>query len=143
MRKTTSHHMYAKLDFQVSSLIDIVFLLLIYFMVTAALIKKEADISFTLPGLGAAEIGMPVEVCVEIAADGAIELEGLHFSGEDRSLDGLVEQIAGLKKMATSQHSGFFVNIAPHEEALHWRIIDVMDACAAAGVDRLAFGKSI
>jgi len=141
--KKTSRHMDAKLDFQISPLIDIVFLLLIYFMVTASLIKKEGDVAFTLPSPGPVEIGMPVEVRVEIAADGTIELDGLRFSGEDRSLDGLVAQIAGLKKMAASQRSGFFVNITPNEEALHWRIVDVMDACAAAGVDRLAFGKSI
>ena len=34
-----------KLELQIAPLIDVVFLLLIYFMVTAALIKKEGDIS--------------------------------------------------------------------------------------------------
>ena len=39
----------AKMELQIAPLIDVVFLLLIYFMVTASLIKKEADISFILP----------------------------------------------------------------------------------------------
>ena len=38
-----------KLELQIAPLIDVVFLLLIYFMVTASLIKKEGDISFLLP----------------------------------------------------------------------------------------------
>ena len=142
MKKTNRPMMNADPGFQVSALIDIVFLLLIYFMLTASLIRKEGDISFILPNLGSA-MDMPVEVRVEIAADGTIELDGLRFSGEDQSLDELMAQIAGLKKMAASQQSDFFVNITPCPEALHGRIIDVMDACAAAGVDQLTFGKSI
>ncbi len=43
------HYEDAKLELQIAPLIDVVFLLLIYFMVTASLIKKEADLSFMLP----------------------------------------------------------------------------------------------
>ncbi|WP_372809198.1 ExbD/TolR family protein, partial [Pontiella sp.] len=43
------HFEEAKLELQIAPLIDVVFLLLIYFMVTASLIKKEADIGFMLP----------------------------------------------------------------------------------------------
>ena len=38
--------MNKKAELQIAPLIDVVFLLLIYFMVTASLIKKEADLSF-------------------------------------------------------------------------------------------------
>ena len=41
--------MNKKTEMQITPLIDVVFLLLIYFMVTASLIKKEADLSFMLP----------------------------------------------------------------------------------------------
>jgi len=138
-----SRNMDTKLDLQVSPLIDIVFLLIIYFMVTASLIKKEADIGFMLPMDPGPKISTPVEVLVEIAADGTIEVEGMRFSKDDQSLNELVMQIAGLKEIAASQQSEFFVSIAPHKEALHRRVIDVMDACSAAGVDQLSFSKSI
>ena len=46
-------------------------------------------------------------------------------------------------QIALSQKSPFFVNISPHQDALHWRIIDVMDACAAAGVESLSFSKAL
>jgi len=141
--KPSQKTMDAKVDIQVSALIDVVFLLLIYFMVTAALIRKEADLSFILPGPAPAEPGMPVEARVGIAANGAVELDGLRFSGEDRSLEGLAAQLAGLKKLAESQNAEFSVDIVPHADALHQRVVDVMNACAAAGVERLAFGKSI
>lgn len=139
-----NHNIGAKLDLQISPLIDIVFLLLIYFMVTASLIKKEADLSFILPSPSpAGAIDIPVEVLVEIASDGAIEIEGMRFSRNDHSLNEMVKQIAGLKQIAASQHAEFFVNIMPHKEALHRRVIDVMDACTAAGVEKLNFSRSI
>ena len=133
----------AKLDLQVSPLIDVVFLLLIYFMVTAALVKKEADIAFALPMTDGVEIAMPVEVLVEIGADGSVVVEGMRFSSDNQSLAGLVAQVSSLKQLAASQQSGFFVNIVPHQDARHRRVIDVMDACAAAGVEKLGFSRFI
>ena len=132
-----------KLDFQVSPLIDVVFLLLIYFMVAASLIKKEAALSFSLPACWQHAPSHPIEVQIAIAADGTIEAEGVCFPGNDRSLNTLVTQISGLKTLAASQRSLFFVNIMPHKETRHQRVIDVMDACAAAGVNHLAFSKSM
>ena len=134
-----------KLELQIAPLIDVVFLLLIYFMVTASLIKKEGDISFLLPANIAQEemVVVPVEVLIEITSDGVIELEGLRFQSNDRDLNDLITQIMGLLQIALSQKSPFFVNIAPHQDALHWRIIDVMDACAAAGVESLSFSKAL
>ncbi len=139
------HYEDAKLELQIAPLIDVVFLLLIYFMVTASLIRKEADIGFLLPADVATDemVDIPVEVLIQISKDGTIELEGMRFNSEDRELQDLVTQVAGLKAIATSQNSPFFVNVLPHKEALHRRIIDVMDACAAADVNSLTFSKSL
>lgn len=131
-----------KLGVQISPLIDVVFLLLIYFMVAATLIRKEAGLAFALPSPGNG-LAIPVEVRVEIAADGTVEVDGMRFAGNDRSLNTLATQISKLKSLAAAQHSLFFVNITPHKETLHRRVIDVMDACAEAGVGHLAFSKSL
>lgn len=134
--------MDTKLNVQISPLIDVVFLLLIYFMVTASLIKKEGDIAFSLPG-GDPVIDLPVEVLVAIGADGSVELDGIHFSSDDKSLDGMVAHVRRLKKIAVSQKAEFFVNLFPHRDTWHGRIIDVMDACSTAGVEKLGFSRSI
>ena len=141
----TKHVEEAKLDLQIAPLIDVVFLLLIYFMVTAALVKKEGDISFMLPANIAQEdvVEIPVEVLIEIGVDGTVQVEGMRFSAADHNLNGLVSQLAGLKAIAASQHSPFFVNILPNKDTLHQRVIDVMDACAAAGVKNLSFSKAM
>lgn len=134
-----------KAELQIAPLIDVVFLLLIYFMVTAALIKKEGDIAFVLPANIPAEemVQIPVEVVIEVSADGAVRAEGLNFSPEDRMLNDLVLHLQGLRQIAQAQSSPFSVNLLPDSEAIHDRIIDVMDACAAAGVKNLSFSKSL
>ena len=67
----------------------------------------------------------------------------MSFPKEDGMLNGLVNHIRGLKQIASSQKSPFFVNLLPHRDAMHARIIDVMDACAAAEVDSLTFSRSL
>lgn len=133
------------MELQIAPLIDVVFLLLIYFMVTASLIKKEGDITFVLPASlpSTVEVDLPVETVIEIEGDGVVMVEGMSYAAEDHRLDELVNHIRGLKQMAKSQQSKFFVNLIPHRDALHDRVIDVMDACAAAEVDSLTFSKSL
>jgi biopolymer transport protein ExbD len=140
----TKHTEEAKLELQIAPLIDVVFLLLIYFMVTAQLIKKEGDISFMLPAPSTTTsvIDIPMEVLIEIARDGTVVVEGMRFSRDDRLLNELVVQLAGTKAIAESQGARFFVNIAPNAETRHTRVIEVMDACAAAKVESLSFSKA-
>jgi biopolymer transport protein ExbD len=135
----------AKMELQIAPLIDVVFLLLIYFMVTASLIKKEGDISFILPSNVPTEemIIIPVEVVIQVMDDGMVEVAGMRFTREDRALNELITYISGSRQIARTQQSPFFVNILPHQDAVHWRIIDVMDACAAAGVESLSFSKAL
>lgn len=134
-----------KLELQVAPLIDVVFLLLIYFMVTASLIRKEADISFLLPAevTDPVTVDIPIEVLIEVGADGTILVEGITFDRNDETLDRLILQIRGLDAIAKSQNAPFFVNILPHQDALHSRIINVMDACAAAGIESLTFSEAM
>ena len=58
----------SKVELQIAPLIDVVFLLLIYFMVTASLIKKEGDISFMLPAPNPnpEKTDLPVEALIMI-----------------------------------------------------------------------------
>ncbi len=137
-----ARHLDARIDYQVSPLIDIVFLLLIYFMVTASLVKKEAEIGFLLPQ-PSPPIDLPVEACIEVGADGSVMLDGLRYPGADRALDALVRHLAGLKEVAAAQHAELNVSIVPHKETRHGRIMDVMDACSAAGIRNMGFGQSI
>lgn len=139
----SSQYEDAKLELQIAPLIDVVFLLLIYFIMTAQIIRKEGDIPFMLPAdvPTVDMIDIPVEARIRINPDDSVMLEGMTFSASDRKLQGLIEHIVGLRKMAEAQRSPFFVTLDPTKETLHRRIIDVMDACASAKVKNLTFAK--
>lgn len=125
-----------KAELQIAPLIDVVFLLLIYFMVTAALIKKEADLNFQLPIESPPVVGdiLPIEALIEVRESGDIMMEGLVYDQNS-----LISKLMSLKEAAESTGSDFIVNIMPDDAALHGRIIMVMDACAAADVKNMSF----
>jgi biopolymer transport protein ExbD len=139
----SSQYEDAKLELQIAPLIDVVFLLLIYFMVTSSLIKKEGDISFMLPAdvPQVQMVDIPIDARIRIAEDDSVSLDGMQFPASDKKLEGLINQIVGLKQMADATKSPFFVTLDPQPDTLHRRIIDVMDACAAAKVKNLTFAK--
>ena len=137
--------MNKKAEMQVTPLIDVVFLLLIYFMVTASLIQKEADLSFMLPAKVDVPdtLDLPIEVLIEVSEMGDIIIEGMIFGSEEQNLDDLIGQLLSLKEAAESTGSELIVNILPADKALHGRIINVMDACAAADVKNMSFSMSM
>jgi len=130
-----------KATIQVAPLIDVVFLLLIYFMVTSALVKKEADISFMLPASldHQAPITLPIEVAIEINPDGDVIVEGMIFDRRDRELNTLVTRLMEFRAAAEASQSDLIVTINPDDSVLHGRIIDVMSACAVAEVKNTSF----
>ena len=130
-----------KVELQIAPLIDVVFLLLIYFMVTTALIKKEADISFMLPAKVELDepIDLPMEITIDIAPGGDVMVEGVIFPASDRDLLSLATRLTEFRQSTEMAGSELIVNIAPNDEALHARIVDVMNACAIAKVKNTSF----
>jgi biopolymer transport protein ExbD len=143
--KLLDNLMNKKAELQIAPLIDVVFLLLIYFMVTASLIKKEADLSFMLPAkVDVSEpLQLPIEVLIEVSELGDIIIEGMIFGKDEQNLDDLIGQLLSLKEAADSSGSELIVNILPADKALHGRIIRVMDACAAADVKNMSFSMQM
>ena len=104
--------MNKKAELQIAPLIDVVFLLLIYFMVTASMIKKEADLSFMLPAKVDTPdpITLPIEVLIEVSDVGDIVIEGMVFGQNETNLDDLISQLITLKEAADSSQSDLIVN---------------------------------
>ena len=91
----------------VSSLIDMVFLLLVYFMATCSLVKSEGDLGIRLPGMvqHAVAVDMPDEQMIEVRADNRVYLNGREFGSHDsQELPDLVGVL--LKYRAASAASG-------------------------------------
>lgn len=137
--------MTKKTELQITPLIDVVFLLLIYFMVTASLIRKEADLSFMLPAKVDTPdpITLPIEVLIEVSETGEVLINGMMFGRESNNLDDLIDQLISFREAADSSKSDLIVNILPDDKALHGRIVLVMDACAAAKVQNMSFSTTL
>lgn len=141
--KTQKRYEQINIKHQVAPLIDVVFLLLVYFMVTSTLIQKEGDLAFRLPAPErGVPVTLPVDAYIQLDANGMVSIAGMQFESSDRKLEGLVHQLRVLKEMAELQQSPFFVTVAPDDRTLHGRIVDVLDACAAAKVPNMTFARN-
>lgn len=131
-----------KPEIPIAPLIDAVFLLLIYFMVTSSLEKQEADISFELPGTVEQEepIELPDEQIIEIREDGQIVVNEYNYdSPKSNRLIELQAMLTRLQESSLANKTVTQVTIAPDPKTRHARIIRVMDAVAAAGITGVNF----
>lgn len=128
--------------FQIAPMIDVVFLLLIYFMVGTTLQKQEADIRFTLPGVAETSeaIDFPDEQVIEIRSDGAVVVNDYAYdSPAAQRLTQLAGMLTRFRQASEASRSTVAVTIAPDPSTPHQRIVRVMDACAAAGITQVNF----
>lgn len=118
-------------------MIDMVFLLLVFFMVSAKPIRPETDIPIGLPGQVAQEevVDIPDEARVLIRADGNVVLnEQVLDDPGSRQMPELVAVLDRFKRAAENANSEALVTVAPHDEVAHQRLVDVLNACAEAGI---------
>lgn len=129
-------------EFQIAPMIDCVFLLLIYFIMTSSLKQQEADIVFQLPGTvqQAEPLEIPDETRIEIREDGTVVVNEYPYGHID---DGKLTALAGLlhryREASVANRSDAPVTIAPSERTPHRAVVKVMDACASAGIDAVNF----
>lgn len=134
-----------KAELQIAPLIDVVFLLLIYFMVSSSLKKSEADLSLALPGAVAQsqEINIADEQIIEVHANGAIVLNGRAYTDPLKAdLDDLEHTLVRYHEASRLVNTPPAITIAADDEAVHERVIDVLNACAGAGIKTITFGSS-
>ena len=132
-------------EINVASLIDMVFLLLVYFMATASLVKSEADLGIRLPGMlaQARSVDLPDEQILEVRETGHVILNGREFDAPDSpDLPGLTATLVRYRLSSKAAGNDPLITIQADDNALQQRVIDVMNACAAAGITGVTFGLS-
>lgn len=134
-----------KADLQIAPLIDVVFLLLIYFMVSSSLKRSEADLSMSLPSAveQAKELKMPDEQIIEVLANGHIVLNERQYTDPNKAdLADLENTLTRYREASALMNTPAMITIAAEDDSRHERVIDVMNACAGAGVTNVTFGTS-
>ncbi len=121
--------------FQIAPMLDILFVLLLFFIVSAGAQKHEASLTTQLPG-GKPGSEVPLEIGID--EDGQVNVSGVAIdTPTDHALPGLVDR---LKNLIASNDAQPIV-VTPLRATRHQRVVDVLNACAAAKVKNLAFGS--
>jgi len=121
--------------FQIAPMLDILFVLLLFFMVSAGAQKHETNLTTQLPG-GQPGSQVPATISIDTAGQASIN----SVSADTPDNHALPETVDRIKAMIKSEPTKPFV-ITPTRSTRHQRVIDVLNACAAAGVKNLAFGS--
>jgi biopolymer transport protein ExbD len=125
--------------FQIAPMVDVVFVLLIFFMASAGsnIVEKELNISLPSGRGGKAAGPPPTPVIINISADGVVSMNNRVFdSPKSKEMPQLRAQ---LKDNIDRFGDKDPVIIRPEENARQERIIDVLNSAAAAGVKNLTF----
>lgn len=129
------------ITYDMTPMIDVVFLLLIYFMVTIDL-TEEADLGLRLPASTppAANVQLPEEHVVDILPSGEVLLNGAAMDHPDsRNMPELTRTLERLKAAADRAGLNTAITIYANSNSLHQRSIDVMNACAQARIRFVSF----
>ena len=122
--------------FQIAPMLDVLFVLLLFFMVSAGAQRHEATFSTQLPG---GQPGNDVPIKVELDSDGQVSINGQPTDG---TTGHALPQTMDRLKSIVAENDKQPVILIPESSSRHQRVVDVLNACAAAGVKNLAFGSS-
>ncbi len=149
------HKTYAASDIDqpgldISSLIDVCFLLLIYFLVTSTILPRERDLGLDLAGIPNGQALKVIEpLYIRIEGGGEI-LTGrpgmLQMMDPDASVREVPLLAATLDLYATATRAADstpLVQIDAADGAIQQRVIDVLNALAKAGIHSVTFTDSL
>lgn len=126
----------------ITPMIDVVFLLLIYFMFLP--LQQEADISFKLPSDAppAEDLELPSEHIVEVFPNGLILLNGAPMDSSDsREMNKLTSTLTRLRMSSDRAGIDTVLRIQADPDSPHQRSIDVLNAASKADVSKVSFAS--
>ncbi len=121
-----------------SPLIDVSFLLLIYFLVTSTLEPRESDLAMTLPGVPRTTTGFIFDpMKIEVSGSGEILVEGevLDTNTSSRELPLLLDRLKTYAESARLTSTQPRVIIAADDASKGQSFVDVLNTLATRGVE--------
>ena len=126
-----------EVDVNITPLIDVVFLLLIFFMVSTTFVR-ESEIDLTLPEASAELRDEPIDK-IEIAVD----KKGQYFVNGKALINSQLETMKAALREQNMADGDPLVIISADAEASHQSVITVMDAARQVGLVRVTFPTQI
>ncbi len=121
---------------ELTPLIDVVFLLLIFFMVSTSFVQNQA-LNVDLPQAnGDAQPNEDLIINVVVQQNGRYEIEGSIVV--DTSLQGLAKTLQAVVEKNAARRTSLPVVISADATATHQSVVRVMDACAQVGLTQIS-----
>jgi len=133
---------HPQIELQIAPMIDVCFLLLFFYILTSKPVKQESDMSMTLPGTISQEqtLDIPDEQRLIIQDNGQIILNDLPLDEmENHDLPALLSTLKRFKESADANKSEALITLDVADNAVHQRVVDVLNACALAGIQGVTF----
>jgi biopolymer transport protein ExbD len=128
--------------FQIAPMIDVVFVIMLFFMVMAGAVKVEHELKTTLPGNAETSTAteIPDEITIGVSENGQITInEDPVGTPQDKTLDGLFNEMTKLKQAAIQSSSKLLITVQAEEAARYERVINVLDVLARADINNVTF----
>jgi biopolymer transport protein ExbD len=124
------------LEFQIAPMVDVIFILILFFMCSAGATKVENELSLKLPGRLSQDqpLRMLDEQIIEIEESGQIVLNDLRMEAS-----ALRSTLQRYKAMSDDTKSATVITILTAKDTKYQRIIDVLNECAAAKIESVTF----
>ena len=134
----------AQAGFQIAPMIDVVFVIMLFFMVMAGAVKVQRELKSALPGIAPASPDapqeMPDEIIVAVEESGAVTLNEEELDNPDsKPMPNFTSSLTRLKQEADNRGAKVLVTIQAEEQAKYERVIDVLNALAKAKVANVTF----
>ena len=117
-------------------MIDVVFLLLIFFMVTMRIVKDESELIVPLPSKTESSDPPEIEpqtVNIEIQSSGQVMADGLPMdSSNDRNMPQLTSALLQKGEFGNKTNVPINISIKPDGESLHMYTMNVLNALTTA-----------
>lgn len=125
--------------FQIAPMVDVVFVLMLFFMASAGMQVVEKELGINLPsgGQGRSVGPPPTPIMIDISSDGQVTMNNQPYgTPTDKALPALRDWLKNTIEQFGDKDP---VIIRPNPDTKHERIIDVLNAAAAAKVKNLTF----
>ena len=142
MRLPKSKEGEGNVGFQIAPMIDVVFVIMLFFMVMAGAVKVENELNTKLPGNAETSNSTDFvdEQIIAIGEDGQISLNDDPMDDpKSTALPALTGTLMRLKQNSDNAKSQLAITIASEPQAKYGRAIDVLNALAAAHIDNVTF----
>jgi biopolymer transport protein ExbD len=130
------------LGFQIAPMIDVVFVILMFFIVQASNIQVETSHVTKLPGTEESKEGImtPDEIAVRIEDDGQVYLNDDPLdTPEAKNLPEFASSLNQLRESSAASKAEVLVTIYANDLARYERVVDVLDALSRAKISNVSF----